>query len=153
MALSVDSLSTTYLSSLNTQAKNTASSAKIDKLTKGTDSLQNTSYEELEGTMKTFESYLLEQTMKEVKESMKEIRGDDEDEDPFMSQTKDMYLDQTLSMVAEQMVDKYASRLTKDFTDQTARMYGIDIPDEKAKNEEADASEDSGAAEAAADVS
>ena len=153
MALSVDSLSTSYLSSLNSQAQASSTSAKIDRLTSSKNAAQGTTYEELEENMKTFESYLLEQTLKEVKDSLKEIRGDEDDEDPFMSQTKDMYMDQTLSMVAEQMVNQYGARITKDFTDQTARMLGIEIPDEKAANEAAGAAaaaeEDSDAEEPA----
>ncbi|MBQ7677975.1 MAG: hypothetical protein IJT32_07050, partial [Lachnospiraceae bacterium] len=90
MALSVDALTTNYMSAMGSQA----ASAKADRLKKSADGLQGATYEELEDTMKTFESYLLEQTLKEVKKSIKEIRGENNDEDPFMSQTTDMYMDQ-----------------------------------------------------------
>ncbi len=131
MAVSMDPLSTSYLSSLNSQASNNSATAKVNELKKSANSMEGATYEEIEDTMKSFESYLLEQVMKEFKDSMKEIRGDDENEDAFVSQTTDMAFDQTLSVIAAQMVDQYAQRLTKDLTDQTARAYGIEIPGEE----------------------
>ncbi|MBQ7677724.1 MAG: hypothetical protein IJT32_05765, partial [Lachnospiraceae bacterium] len=107
--------------------------AKAESIRKSAESLQGASYEEIEDTMKTFESYLLEQTLKEFRKSIKEIRGDNNDEDPFMSQTTDMYMDQMLGTISKHMVDAYGQRMTKDLTDQTARMYGIDIPGEESK--------------------
>ncbi len=131
MAVSMDPISTSYLNSLNSQAANNAAVAKVEALKNSSNSMEGATYEEIEDTMKSFESYLLEQVLKEVKESIKEIRGEDEDEDPFVSKTTDIAFEQTLSEIAEQMVDQYAKKLTKDLTDQTARAYGIDIPGEE----------------------
>lgn len=148
MAVSVDALSTNYMSVMGSQ---TGSAAKAESIRKSAESLQGASYEEIEDTMKTFESYLLEQTLKEFRKSIKEIRGDNNDEDPFMSQTTDMYMDQMLGTISKHMVDAYGQRMTKDLTDQTARMYGIDIPGEESKkpSEAGVAATDSDAAEAA----
>ena len=115
-----------YVSGLNTSAY----SAQTDQLKSMAGGIsKDSSYEELENAAKQFESYLLEQTIKEAKKSIDELKGE-EKEDPYASQTTELFMDQTIQTIAATMVDQYAQRLTKDMADQMARNMGIEIPDE-----------------------
>ena len=120
-------------SSINQYANNLSSSAysaQTDKLASMANGLnKDSSYEEMEGAAKKFEAYLLEQTIKEVKKSIDELKG--EESDDYASQTTSVFMDQTIQSIAETMVDQYGQRLTKELTDQMARNKGIEIPDEK----------------------
>ena len=122
-----------YVNGVGAQASVTSSAAqgelmksKLGKINK------DSTYEDLEGAAKQFEAYMLEQTMKEFKKSIDEMKGENESEDS-VSQLKDVYMDQTLSTIAERMVDSHAQRLTKDLADQMAHNMGIKTPEEEAK--------------------
>ena len=122
-----------YVNGANSQASVTSSAAqgelmksKIGKISK------DSTYEELEDAAKQFETYMLEQTMKEFKKSIDEMKGESEGDDS-VSQLKDVYMDQTISTIAASMVDSHAQRLTKDLADQMAHNMGIKTPEEEAK--------------------
>ncbi len=91
---------------------------------------KDSTYEELEDAAKQFESYLLEQTIKEVKNSLDEIKGEEEEDEGYASQTRDIFLDQTIQNISSMMVNQYGQRMTKDLADQMARNMGIEIPDD-----------------------
>ena len=112
--------------------QSSAYSAQADKLKSLAGGLgKDSSYEELEGAAKQFEAYLLEQTIKEFKKSIDDLKGEEE-KDSYASKTTDVFMDQTIQTIAETMVDQYGQRLTKDLADQMARNSGVEIPGEKA---------------------
>ncbi len=115
-----------YASRIQTSAYS-AQTDKLKSLAGGID--KDSTYEDLEGAAKQFESYLLEHTIKEFKKSMDELKGE-EDKDDYASQTTDVFMDQTIQTIAESMVDQYGQRLTKELADQMARNVGVEIPDE-----------------------
>ena len=77
--------------------------------------------EELTEAAKSFESYFVEQILKEVKDSA-DIFGD---MDSTNSMTADFYLDSTIQTLARQLVDEYGDSFTEDLVDQMARNYGV----------------------------
>ncbi len=108
---------------LQTQYDNTASSASASKATSSISGIsENSSREEIEDAVKEFESYFMEQVIKQVKESM---TSDDDDEDSTMSQYKDLYIDTAISEISSQLVDQVGGTITDDFVDQIMRNYGI----------------------------
>lgn len=122
------------INSLNayaSQISNNASTSAADRVTSSIGGFSSkSSYEELEEAAIGFESYFLEQVLKEFKEST-EIWSEDEDKDAYASKIEDMYMDQTIQEVARQMVSQSGGRITRDLTNQIARNYGIDIPEDK----------------------
>ena len=112
---------TSYLDQNKLNGTTGAKSSGVSKSLSGLSS--QSSEEEVTEAVKSFEAFLLEQVIKEVKDSLSE---DDEDEDTTMSQYKDMYLDATISELANQMVDDYGGTLTEDLVNQVKRNYGIE---------------------------
>ncbi|MBR1629502.1 MAG: hypothetical protein IJ679_09635 [Lachnospiraceae bacterium] len=119
-----------YVSGLQSSAY----SAKADQIKSMAGGLnKDSSYEELEKAAKQFESYLVEQVLKEAKKSIDELKGEDEEDDSYAAQTKDVFMDQTIQTIAASMVDQYGQRFTKELADQMAYNQGIQIPDEAGK--------------------
>ena len=122
-----------YVNGMNTGASTTSGLAQAEQMKSKIGKIsKDSTYEELEGAAKQFEAYMLEQTIKEFKKSIDEMKGEKEG-DGSVSQLTDVYMDQTLSMIAESMVDSHAQRLTKDLADQMAHNMGIKTPEEEAK--------------------
>ncbi len=110
----------TYLQSQYTnQAKVLAESA-----TNSVSSISETSSrEEIEDAVKDFETYMMEQVIKQVKESF--VSEEEDEEDSTISMYKDFYMDSAISEVASQLVDQIGGDITDDFVDQIMRNYGI----------------------------
>ena len=70
----------------------------------------------------SFESYMLEQVIKQMKDSV----TSDDDQDSTMSQYTDMYMDATIQQLAGEMVSEYGGSLTDQLVDQMKRNYGIE---------------------------
>ena len=87
--------------------------------------------EEMTEAAKSFESYFVEQILKEVKDSVN-LFGDDAD--TTSSMTSDYYLDATIGTLAKQLVDEYGDSFTEDMVDQMMRNYGV--PPETASSAE-----------------
>ena len=79
------------------------------------------SREEIEDAVKDFETYMMEQVIKQMKETF----TDDEDEDTTMSMYTDMYMDSAINKLASQLVDDLGDSITDDFVQQIMRNYGI----------------------------
>ncbi len=90
------------------------------------------SREEMVEAAKSFESYFVEQFIKEVKDSVN-IFGDS---DSSTSMTTDFYLDSTIQTLARQLVDEYGDSFTNDLVDQMQRNYGVTPTDEDDKTAE-----------------
>lgn len=84
---------------------------------------QNSSREEIEEAVKSFETYMMEQVVKQVKESF--VNEDEENKDTNMSMYKDLYMDKAITEVASQLVDQIGGDVTDDFVEQIMRNYGI----------------------------
>ncbi|MCR5196309.1 MAG: hypothetical protein K6D38_08320 [Pseudobutyrivibrio sp.] len=95
-------------------AENTSKS--IGKISK------DSSREEITEAVKGFETFMLEQVLKQTKESL--IPKDDK-EDHTMSMYKDFFMDTAYTKVASQLVDQMGGKITDDFVDQIMRNYGI----------------------------
>ena len=72
------------------------------------------------GVIKDFESYFVEQMLKQVKDTFTS-----EDEDSTMSQYKDLYMDQAIEMVADEVVDQVGENLTQQLYEQMRRNLNI----------------------------
>ena len=113
MSFSVDGLSSYY----DTMASNVKSSSRSEKATGALSGISSDSTEE-----ESFESYMLEQVIKQMKDSV----TSDDDEDASMSQYKDMYMDATIQQLAGEMVSEYGGSLTDELVSQMKRNYGIE---------------------------
>ncbi len=80
--------------------------------------------EELTEAVKSFETYFVEQFLKEVKESLPSLTGSGGDS--ILSQQNDLYLDSTIQSLAETLVDQYGGPLTDSLVSQMKANYGID---------------------------
>ena len=78
--------------------------------------------EDLVNAVESFESYMLEQVIKQMKDSV----TSDDDQDSTMSQYTDMYMDATIQQLAGEMVSEYGGSLTDQLVDQMKRNYGIE---------------------------
>lgn len=112
-------------STLNT-AKTNQYSAAADELTSSLQGLSSeSSEEELKGVLKDFESYFVEQIIKQVKDTFTSI-NDDEDSDSTMSQYKDMYMDIAIQQVADEIVEQSGENFTQQLYEQMKRNYNIE---------------------------
>ena len=116
MSFSVDGLSSYY----DTMASNVKSSSRSEKATGALSGISSDSTEE--EAVESFESYMLEQVIKQMKDSV----TSDDDEDASMSQYKDMYMDATIQQLAGEMVSEYGGSLTDELVSQMKRNYGIE---------------------------
>ena len=124
MAVSAD-YSSSYLSVMNQQAQNLTDSKKTGDITRQAESLgKGSSTEDLKSAMKSFESYFVEQMIKEVKKTNDALKPDD-DTDGWAGQMSDMYMDSTISTLASQIVDKYGDNFTDEMVDHMKLEYGI----------------------------
>lgn len=139
MALSMDGISN-YMNTDATLRNESANASKVSGKINGVNA--NSTDEELTEAVESFESYMLEQVIKSVKNT---IKMDEEDKDSN-SQLTDYYMDSTIQSLASTMVKEYGGTLTEDLVAQMKRNYGM-------SNEEAlvgNASSDSVTAEQAA---
>lgn len=135
MGLSMDGVS----SYLNSQAVNGRNAEAASKVSNSISSVNaNSSDEELTEAVESFESYMLEQVIKQVKKSVKP-----EDENSSTSQMTEFYMDSTIQSLASTMVKEYGGNFTKDLVDQMKRNYGISNEQSvmQGANEQTDASD------------
>ena len=104
---------------------------------------ENSSREEIEDAVKSFEQYMVEQVIKEFKESIEDMRGDDE-EDNTMSMYEDYFMDSAIQLVAQDIVDVAGETITDDWVESIMRTYGItDTSAEETEGETAEETADS----------
>jgi len=108
------------------QSENSKAAANADKVTGKVGGIsKDSSREEVKDAVRSFESYFLEQVIKQQKESVKAF-SDDEEKDIYASQIEDMYSEQAIQKIAESMVKQNFEGMTDKFTDQIMRNYGIE---------------------------
>ena len=132
MALSMDGVSA-YLNTDTSFQRDAGSASKIKNSISGVGA--NSTDEELTEAVESFESYMLEQVIKQVKDT---IKMDEEDKDSN-SQLTDYYMDSTIQNLASTMVKEYGGRLTEDLVTQMKRNYGTLNEDKLINNDSSDA--------------
>ena len=108
------------------QSENTKAAENAEKVTGKVGGIsKDSSREEVKEAVRSFESYFLEQVIKQQKESVKAF-SDDDDKDLYASQIEDMYSERAIQQIAESMVKQNFEGVTDKFTDQIMRNYGIE---------------------------
>ena len=109
----------TYLQTQYANKQTIAAAESINNSISGISS--NSTKEEIEDAVKDFETYMVEQVIKEMKESF----TDDDEEDSTISMYTDYFMDSAISDVASKLVDQLGDSVTDDFVQQIMRNYGI----------------------------
>ena len=97
-------------------SSNTGSANKLQNTLSNADYSQ-ASEDELYDVCKQFESYFVEQVIKQMKDTF----TSDDDGDSTMSQYKDLYMDQAIETVADEMVDQIGESYTQTLYEQMKR--------------------------------
>ena len=71
---------------------------------------------------KDFESYFVEEILKEVKENL----TDDEEEDSSISTLTDFHMDSVIELMADELVDEVGMSFTQQLYEQMKRNYNIE---------------------------
>ena len=105
-----------------TTATNNAESSKTDSLKNSVNGLSsNSTDEELMGVLKDFESYFIQQILKEMKETF----TDKDKESSVASQYTDTFMDYAIEDVADLLVDEIGGNMTQQLFEQMKRNYNI----------------------------
>ena len=105
------------ISAVSTLANSNNTSAVADKLKNNVKNLSSDSTEdELKSTLKDFESYFVEQVIKEMKDSMT-LKSDDED--------SSMFMDTVIEQMSDTIVEKSGENITQQLYEQMKRNYNI----------------------------
>ena len=114
-------------SMLNQQsATNNAQSAKTDSLQNSALGLSSSSTEEeLMEVLKDFESYFIEQIIKEMKETF----TNEDEESSMASQYTDTFMDYAIEEVADMMLEEVGGGMTQQLFEQMKRNYNIPTVD------------------------
>lgn len=117
MSISIDSM-------LNTISTDATTSYSASTLKNSLNSVSSeTSEDELLEVCKDFESYFVEQIIKEVKENM---IPDSDDEDSSLSTMTDYAMDFAVEKVADEVVDEVGTSFTQSLYEQMKRNYNIE---------------------------
>ncbi len=113
-----------------TNAANSANSAKTDSLKNSVNSLSsNSTDEELMEVLKDFESYFVEQMIKQMKETF----TDEDEESSMASQYTDTFMDYAIEDVADLLLEEVGGTMTQQLFEQMKRNYNIPTVDETAE--------------------
>ena len=105
-----------------TTAANDAANAKTDSLKNSVHGLSsNSTDEELMEVLKDFESYFLEQILKEMKETF----TDEDKESSVASQYTDTFMDYAIEEVADILLEEVGGNMTQQLFEQMKRNYNI----------------------------
>ena len=120
-----------------TNATANANTAKTDSLTNSVNGLSsNSTDEELMEVLKDFESYFIEQMIKQMKETF----TDEDEESSIASQYTDTFMDYALEDVADMLLEEVGGSMTQQLFEQMKRNYNIPMVDES-ENEALDSIE------------
>ena len=110
-----------------TNATNNAASAKTDSLKNSVNGLSSSSSdEELMEVLKDFESYFIEQMIKQMKETF----TDDDKESSMASQYTDTFMDYAIEDIADMLLDEVGGNMTQQLFEQMKRNYSIPTVEE-----------------------
>ena len=110
-----------------TSATNNAQSAKTDSLKNSVNGLSsNSTDEELMEVLKDFESYFIEQMIKQMKETF----TDDDEESSMASQYTDTFMDYAIEDIADMLLEEVGGNMTQQLFEQMKRNYNIPTVEE-----------------------
>lgn len=116
-----------------TNATTSANTAKTDSLTNSVNGLSsNSTDEELMEVLKDFESYFIEQMIKQMKETF----TDEDEESSMASQYTDTFMDYAIEDVADMLLEEVGGSMTQQLFEQMKRNYNIPTVDEVEEVEE-----------------
>ena len=122
MSISINDSMYNYLTQTAQNANKSASAGAVNNKIGNIN--ENSSEEEMKQAIKDFESYFVEQILKNVRESLKD------DDDSSNAQLTDFFMEQVGQDIADQMVDQTGNRLTQTLYEQMCRNYNIPMADE-----------------------
>lgn len=117
MSIGINDSMYSYLTQTASNANSSAAASTVNNSIQGLD--QNSSEEEMKQAIKDFESYFVEQILKNVQES---LAGD---EDSSNSQMTEYFMGQVNEQIADKITDQVGDRLTQTLYEQMCRNYGI----------------------------
>lgn len=112
-------ISNIYGSSYLNMQSGSVSSSNLERNVSGLSS--KSSEEDITKAVKSFESYFVEQVIKEMKKSV-----ETDDKSDSVSMVKDLYTDNLIQNISSKIVDQIGNRYTKTLVDQVKRNYGIE---------------------------
>ena len=111
-----------------TNATNSAASAKANSLKDSVNGLSsNSTDEELMEVLKDFESYFMEQIIKQMKETF----TDEDEESSMASQYTDTIMDYAIEDIADILLDEVGGSMTQQLFEQMKRNYSIPTVEEE----------------------
>ena len=121
------SMAINSITSMLNQGTTTNTTQKTDSLKNSVGSLSSNSTEdELKAVLKDFESYFLEEVIKQVKET---FSHEDEEESSTISQYSDMFMDTAIEQIADVLLDEIGGGMTQQLYEQMKRNYNIPTVD------------------------
>ena len=117
MSISINDSTYGYLSQTLEHSKSAASADSVSGSISGIN--ENSSEEEMKQAIKDFESYFVEQILKNVRESLKD------DDDSSNAQLTEFFMGQVGEQLADQIVDQVGNRMTQTLYEQMCRNYNI----------------------------
>ena len=137
MSMDVSGITSMLSQTGATNATNNASAAKTDSLKNSVHGLSsNSTDEELMEVLKDFESYFIEQMIKQMKETF----TDDDEESSMASQYTDTFMDYAIEDVADMLLEEVGGSMTQQLFEQMKRNYNIPMVEES-ENEALDSIE------------
>ena len=129
MSMDVTGITSMLNQSASTNATTNANSAKASSLKNSVNGLSSESTEEeLLEVLKDFESYFIEQMIKQMKETF----TDDDEESSMASQYTDTFMDYAIEDVADMLLEEVGGTMTQQLFEQMKRNYNIPTVEEKA---------------------
>ena len=117
MSISINDNMYNYLTQTAQNANRSASAGAVNNAVNSIN--ESSSEEEMKQAIKDFESYFVEQILKNVQESLKD------DEDSSNAQLTEFFMGQVGEQLADKIVDQSGNRLTQTLYEQMCRNYNI----------------------------
>lgn len=117
MSISINDSMYSYLTQTAENANSSASAGAVSSSIGGISA--NSDEEEMKQAIKDFESYFVEQILKNVQESLKS------DEDSSNSQLTDYFMGTVSEQLADKIIDQTGNRLTQTLYEQMCRNYNL----------------------------
>ena len=127
MSMDVSGITSMLSQTGATNATNNASTAKTDSLKNSVHGLSsNSTDEELMEVLKDFESYFIEQMIKQMKETF----TDKDEESSVASQYTDTFMDYAIEDIADMLLEEVGGNMTQQLFEQMKRNYNIPTVEE-----------------------
>jgi len=138
MGMDVSGITSMLNQTATTAASQNASTSKTDSLSGAAKGLSsNSTEEELLEVLKDFESYFIEQIIKQMKETF----TDDDEESSVASQYTDTFMDYAIEDIADLLLEEVGGNMTQQLFEQMKRNYNIPTVEEITEEEDSAADE------------